>query len=155
MGGGWSDEDDDDQGHSGFRGGGETKVTEVERSVPPSSAVTWSRTGGDSALEPAAAPGFDWSGLWSCCYAPKSTGLSTRTCDKIRMRQEGDHIIGVKAEGDSCLGQNWVLLEALLAPGATSGRGRRLMYAKAPDGKSVRQPWSDHSSTTSMCADSE
>jgi peptidyl-prolyl cis-trans isomerase A (cyclophilin A) len=137
MGGGWSDEDDDDQqGYSGFRGGGETTATKVEESVPPSSAVTWTRTGGDSEPEPAVAPGFDWSGLWSCCYAPKST----RTFDKIRMRQDGDRIIGVKAEGDSCLGQNWVLLEALLAPGATSGRGRRLMYAKSPDGKSVRKP---------------
>ena len=135
MGGGWSDEDDGDQGYSGFRGADQRTATAVEESVPPSSAVTWSRTGGDSEPESAAAPGFDWSGLWSCCYAPKST----RTFDKIRMRQEGDRIIGVKAEGGSCLGENWVLLEALLAPGATSGRGRRLMYAKSPDGKSVRE----------------
>lgn len=136
MGGGWSDSDDDDQGNSEFQGPGEKMATDAEESVPPSSAVTWSRTGGDTEPEPALAPAFDLSGLWSCCYAPKST----RTFDKIRMRQEGDRIIGVKAEGDSCLGKNWVLLEALLAPGATSGRGRRLMYAKRPDGKSVRQP---------------
>ena len=131
MGGGWSDEDDDN-GYSGFSGAGGN--TAVEESVPPSSAVTWSRTGGDLVPEPAAAPTFDWSGLWSCCYAPKST----RTFDKIRMRQQGDRVIGVKAEGDSCIGKNWVLLEASLPPGATSGRGRRLMYAKSKAGKSVR-----------------
>lgn len=138
MGGGWSDEDDNDQGYSDFRGAGGKTAANLEESVPPSSAVTWSRTGGDLVdktlePEPAAAPTFDWSGLWSCCYAPKST----RTFDQIRMRQEGDRIIGVKAEGSSCLGKNWVLLEAHFPIGATSGRGRRLLYAKSKDGKSV------------------
>lgn len=153
MGGGWSDEDDDDadQGYSGFRDGGEgggaaaaaAPSVDVEESIPPSSAVSWSRTdagGNDAGATPepepqaeAAPSAFDWSGLWSCCYAPKST----RTFDKIRMRQVGDRIIGVKAEGPSCLGSNWVLLEAFLPAGATSGRGRRLLYAKK-DGKSVR-----------------
>ena len=36
----------------------------------------------------------------------------------------------MKAEGGSCLGENWVVLEALIPKGQRSGRGRRLLYAK-------------------------
>lgn len=157
MGGGWSDDDDDDDGQG--QGQVQESVPPPASTSSSPSAVSWSRTysgqstcpqdtsiyhcfvvycmtnvlgGAGTAPEeaeppsPAAAGGFDWSGLWQCCYAPKSA----RTYDRIRLRQEGDKIIGVKAEGDSCLGSNWVLLEALLPPGATSGRGRRLLYAK-------------------------
>ena len=38
-------------------------------------------------------------------------------------------VLAVKCDGDSCLGAEWAVLEALVPDGTTLGRGRRLLYA--------------------------
>ena len=101
--------------------------------------------------------GFQWEGVWNVSYpntGSRRSGGSPRT-DKLRLRVEDGgevtvysrgvetrvpslKVVAVKCSGDSCLGKEWAVLEALVPDGATLGRGRRLLYA-TKDGHSAHR----------------
>ena len=81
------------------------------------------------------------------CGSPRTDKLRLRVEDGgevtvysrgVETRVPSLKVVAVKCSGDSCLGKEWAVLEALVPDGATLGRGRRLLYA-TKDGHSAHR----------------